>query len=171
MRLTTTIYECASVPFAVWAIRSDEVHELLFWHFGSDFDPQTFPTLNDVPSEREDRRIVRPTINHLTHFRSSAVRLQLLNSVCRALERRPILPTFSQEDTRRIDSIGRLFRDLRAESTRLRDWNQHSDRSLSTCAMRCLAPMKKIECLICGKPRWPLCAPCGIVFQESRAGV
>ena len=97
-------------------IRSDEVHELLFWHFGSDFDPQTFPTLADVLSEREDRRIVRPTINHLTHFRSSAVRLQLLNSVCRALGAGDqFYRLLSQEDTRRIDSIGRLFRDLRAD--------------------------------------------------------
>ena len=97
-------------------IRSDEVHELLFWHFGSDFDPQTFPTLVDVLSEREDRRIVRPTINHLTHFRSSAVRLQLLNSVCRALGAGDqFYRLLSQEDTRRIDSIGRLFRDLRAD--------------------------------------------------------
>ena len=97
-------------------IRSDEVHELLFWHFGSDFDPQTFPTLVDVLSERGDRRIVRPTIAHLTQFRSSAIRLQLLNGVCRALGAGDqFYRLLSQEDTRRINSIGRLFRDLKAD--------------------------------------------------------
>ena len=67
------------------SIRGDEVHELLFWHFGSDFDPLTFPTLVDVLSERQDRRIVRPALSRLTDFPSPAVRLQLLNGVCRAL--------------------------------------------------------------------------------------
>ena len=91
------------------------MHELLFWHFGGDFDPQTFPTLVDVLSERCDRRIVRPTIANLTQFRSSAIRLQLLNGVCRTRSRRPVYRLLSQEDTQRIDSIGRIFRDLKAD--------------------------------------------------------
>ena len=52
------------------SLRGDEVHELLFWQFGSDFDPLTFPTLVDVLGERQDRRIVRPALGHLTDFPS-----------------------------------------------------------------------------------------------------
>ena len=86
--------------------------ELLFWHFGSDFDPQTFPTLVDVLSERFDQRIVKPTLEHLNSFRSSAVRLQLLNSVCRALGAEDqFYRLLSQEDTKRVDSLGRLLKE------------------------------------------------------------
>ena len=93
-------------------IPGDEVHELLFWHFGSDFDPQTFPTLVDVLSERFDQRIVKPTLEHLNSFRSSAVRLQLLNSVCRALGAEDqFYRLLSQEDTKRVDSLGRLLKE------------------------------------------------------------
>lgn len=95
---------------------NEEVHELLFWYFSSDFDPQTFPTLVDVLSERGDQRIVRPTLEHLKQFRSSAVRLQLLNSVCRALGAGDqFYRLLSQDDTRRVDSIGRLLRDLTSD--------------------------------------------------------
>ncbi len=93
-------------------IPGDEVNELLFWHFSSDFDPQTFPTLVDVLSERGDQRIVKPTLEHLDSFRSSAVRLQLLNSVCRALGADDqFYRLLSQEDTKRVDSIGRLLKE------------------------------------------------------------
>ncbi len=118
-------------------IRSDEVHELLFWHFSSDFNPQTFPTLVDVLSERGDQRIVRPTLEHLAQFRSSAVRLQLLNSVCRALGAEDqFYRLLSQEDTRRIDSISRLLRELRSDLGRTAGLEATQQRSL---ADRCLA--------------------------------
>ncbi len=57
------------------SIRGEEVHELLFWHFGSYFDPLTFPTLVDVLGERQDRRIVKPALRCLVDFPSPAVRL------------------------------------------------------------------------------------------------
>ena len=92
-------------------MRGDEVHELLFWHFESDFDPLTFPTLVDVLGEREDRRIVKPTLLRLADFSSPAVRLQLLNGVCRALGAGDqFYRLLSREDTDRVAAIARLLR-------------------------------------------------------------
>ena len=93
------------------SIRGDEVHELLFWHFGSDFDPLTFPTLVDVLGERQDRRIVRSALDRLTDFPSPAVRLQMLNGVCRALGASDqFYRLLSREDTDRVAAITRLLR-------------------------------------------------------------
>ena len=93
------------------SIRGDEVHELLFWHFGSDFDPLTFPTLVDVLGERQDRRIVKPALDRLTDFPSPAVRLQMLNGVCRALGAGDqFYRLLSREDTDRVAAITRLLR-------------------------------------------------------------
>ena len=93
------------------SIRGDEVHELLFWQFGSDFDPLTFPTLVDVLGDRQDRRIVRPALSHLPDFPSPAVRLQLLNGVCRALGAGDqFYRLLSREDTDRVAAITRLLR-------------------------------------------------------------
>ena len=93
------------------SLRGDEVHELLFWQFGSDFDPLTFPTLVDVLGERQDRRIVRPALGRLTDFPSPAVRLQLLNGVCRALGAGDqFYRLLSREDTDRVAAITRLLR-------------------------------------------------------------
>ena len=92
-------------------MRGDEVHELLFWHFESDFDPLTFPTLVDVLGERQDRRIVKPTLVRLADFSSPAVRLQLLNGVCRALGAGDqFYRLLSREDTARVAAIARLLR-------------------------------------------------------------
>ena len=93
------------------SIRGDEVQELLFWHFGSDFDPLTFPTLVDVLGERQDHRIVKPALGRLTDFPSPAVRLQLLNGVCRALGAGDqFYRLLSREDTDRVAAITRLLR-------------------------------------------------------------
>ena len=93
------------------SIRGDEVRELLFWHFGSDFDPLTFPTLVDVLGERQDHRIVRPALGRLTDYPSPAVRLQLLNGVCRALGAGDqFYRLLSREDTDRVAAITRLLR-------------------------------------------------------------
>ena len=92
-------------------MRGDEVHELLFWHFESDFDPLTFPTLVDVLGERQDRRIVKPTLVRLADFSSPAVRLQLLNGVCRALGAGDqFYRLLSREDTDRVAAVTRLLR-------------------------------------------------------------
>ena len=93
------------------SIGGDEVHELLFWHFGSDFDPLTFPTLVDVLSERQERRIVRPALGRLPDFPSPAVRMQLLNGVCRALGAGDgFYRLLSREDTDRVADVTRLLR-------------------------------------------------------------
>ena len=94
------------------SIRGDEVRELLFfWHFSSDFDPLTFPTLVDVLGERQDRRIVKSALGRLTDFPSPAVRLQLLNGVCRGLGAGDqFYRLLSREDTDRVAAITRLLR-------------------------------------------------------------
>lgn len=67
-------------------IGGSEVRELLFWYFGEHLDDTvTFPTLVDVLSHLGDHRVVRPTLHRLDRFRSAAIRLQLLNSVCHAV--------------------------------------------------------------------------------------
>ena len=48
-------------------------------------DPLTFPTLVEALSHREDYRIIKPTFDRLGSFTSPAVRLQLLNNICRTL--------------------------------------------------------------------------------------
>jgi len=70
---------------ALSEIGGDETEELLFWIFGHRFDRLTFPTLADALARVGDRRMIRPTLDRLGSFRSPAIRLQLLNSVCRAL--------------------------------------------------------------------------------------
>ena len=73
--------------------------------------PLTFPTLVDVLGERQDRRIVRPALGHLPDFPSPAVRLQLLNGVCRALGAGDqFYRLLSREDTDRVAAITRLLR-------------------------------------------------------------
>ena len=92
------------------SIPGEEVHELLFWHFSSDFNPLTFPTLVDVLGERQDRRIVKPALNHLIDFPSPAVQLQLLNGVCKALGTgEHFYRLLSRNDSDRVATISRLM--------------------------------------------------------------
>ena len=66
-------------------MEGDDVQELLFWHFSNNVDRQTFPTLVEALSHREDYRIIKPTFDRLRSFTSPAVRLQLLNNICYTL--------------------------------------------------------------------------------------
>ena len=92
------------------SIRGEEVHELLFWYFGEEFDPLTYPTLVDVLGEREDRRIVKPALRRRGDFPSPAVRLQLLNGVCKALGAGDqFYRLLSREDTNRVATLTRLL--------------------------------------------------------------
>ena len=87
-----------------------DVKELLFWVFSAGFDRLTFPTLVDVLSQLGDHRVVKPTLQRLEGFTSPAVRLQLLNSVCRALGAgNEFYAMLSLDDTDRIDAITRLL--------------------------------------------------------------
>ena len=97
-------------------IPEEEAHELLYWHFTSEFDPLTFPTLVGVLSTRKDQRIVKPTLAKIADFQSSAVQLQLLNSTCRAIGAgNKFYRLLSQEDTARIDSITHLIKETREQ--------------------------------------------------------
>ncbi len=92
-------------------IKGEEAVELLYWHFSSDFDSLIFPTLVDVLSGLGDRRVVKPALLHLEQFPSPAIRLQLLNSVCRALGAADrFYSLLSYEDTRRSGEINKLLK-------------------------------------------------------------
>ena len=95
-------------------IGGDEARELLFWYFGEHLDdPVAFPTLVDVLSHMGDHRVVRPTLQRLGRFRSAAVRLQLLNSVCYALGAGgEFYRLLSQEESQRPSSLARRLRRL-----------------------------------------------------------
>jgi len=62
-----------------------DINEILFWKFAEGFDRDTFPTLADVLGRAGDVRITSAVFAHLGNYRSSAIRLQLLNSVCLAV--------------------------------------------------------------------------------------
>lgn len=97
-------------------IGGEEVQELLFWHFSSGFDPRTFPTLVEVLGEMGDYRIIKPALQHLENFGSAAIRLQLLNSVCRAVgAESQFYRLLSYEPTRRVAELSKLLK--RASST------------------------------------------------------
>ncbi|MSR81838.1 MAG: MFS transporter [Candidatus Latescibacteria bacterium] len=92
-------------------IGGDEVRELLFWHFSSGFDPRTFSTLVEVLGEMGDYRIIKPTLQHLEDFGSAAVRLQLLNSVCRAVgAESQFYKLLSYEPTRRVAELIKMLK-------------------------------------------------------------
>ena len=92
-------------------IKGEEVRELLFWHLSERFDPRTFPTLIDVLSSLGDSRIIKPALGRLLEFRSPAIRLQLLNSVCRTLgARESFYRLLSHDEVRRNEKLSRLLR-------------------------------------------------------------
>jgi hypothetical protein len=77
---------------------------VLFWKFADCFDRNTFPTLADVLGVAHDLRMARPTLERLRRFKASAIRLQLLNSVCRALgARRRFYRLISLDDFARAE--------------------------------------------------------------------
>ena len=95
-------------------ISGEETHELLYWYFTSEFDPLTFPTLVGILSTRKDQRIVKPTLEKIADFQSSAIKLQLLNCICRAIGAgNKFYRLLSEEDTERIDSITDLIKETR----------------------------------------------------------
>ena len=100
-------------------IKGPNVRELLYWYFSGSFDRLTFPTLVDVLSQLGDHRVVKPTMQRLASFSSPAVRLQLLNSVSRALGANDeFYRLLSLDDTTRVDAITRLLRRTGASISR-----------------------------------------------------
>ena len=91
-------------------IGGDDARELLFWYLSGSFDPLTFPTLVDVLGDLGDHRVVRPALRRLGDFKSPAVRLQLLNSVCRCLGAgSSFYATLSLDEDRRTTAVMRLL--------------------------------------------------------------
>ena len=98
---------------ALSELGSDEAAELLFWKFAESFDRSTFPTLADVLGRRRDLRIIRPVLQRLSGFHSTAIRLQLLNSVCRALGARGrYYRLVSQDELSRAGQIDAMLDDV-----------------------------------------------------------
>lgn len=99
----------------------DEAKEVLFWKFADRFDRNTFPTLADVLGVANDLRMVRPTLERLRRFKASAIRLQLLNSVCRALgARRRFYRLISLDDFARAERKDEMLRQTRRALRRTR---------------------------------------------------
>ncbi|MEE2657014.1 MAG: MFS transporter [Candidatus Latescibacterota bacterium] len=101
-------------------IGGPEVQELLFWYLGESYeDSALFPTLVDVLSLMGDYRIVKPTLQRLGNFRSAAVRLQLLNSICHSLgAQSEFYRLLSLEEDRRGSTIDRTLRRTSSVLTR-----------------------------------------------------
>ncbi|MDA0746189.1 MAG: MFS transporter [bacterium] len=95
---------------ALSEIGGDEAGELLFWKFADQFNRATFPTLADVLGRKHDLRMVRPTLDRLDNFRSPAIRLQLLNSICRTLgAQRQFYQLVSQDPLTRAENMEELL--------------------------------------------------------------
>lgn len=95
---------------ALYEMGNEEARELLFWKFADHFDRDTFPTLADVLGAKHDLRMVRPTLERIQNFRSPAIRLQLLNAVCRALgARRKFYQLISQDNLTRAENLEELL--------------------------------------------------------------
>ena len=93
---------------------SDEAVEVIFWKFADRFDRSTFPTLADVLGAARDLRMIRPTLERLRRFRAPAIRLQLLNSVCRALgARRRFYRLISLDNFERAERKDDMLRQTR----------------------------------------------------------
>lgn len=106
---------------ALSEIGGEEAGELLFWKFAEGFDRSTFPTLADALGRARDPRMVRPTLTRLPQFRSSAIRLQLLNSVCRTLgARRRFYQLISQDALTRAERLAEFLGQTRRAFRRAR---------------------------------------------------
>jgi len=103
---------------ALHDIGGEEADELLFWKFGEEVNRATFPTLADVLARSRDLRMIRPTLERMTRYRSPAIRLQLLNSVTIALgARRRFYRMISLDPIERASRVTAL---LEQASRRLR---------------------------------------------------
>lgn len=95
-------------------IGGSEAQELLFWKFADHFDRATFPTLADVLGAKHDLRMIKPTLDRIQHFHSPAIRLQLLNAVCRTLgARRQFYRLISQDTLTRARTLDELLKNTR----------------------------------------------------------
>lgn len=95
---------------ALSEIGGEDINELLFWRFAEVDDPAIFPTLADVLGRTGDVRIVGPVLDRLQDYASSAIRLQLLNAVCRAAgDSENFYRLLSQDDLTRASQLDRLL--------------------------------------------------------------
>jgi predicted MFS family arabinose efflux permease len=100
-------------------IGTEEVRDLLFFYMSNHFDLHTFPTYVDVLSNLRDFRIIKPALGYLGKYRSTAIRYQLLNSVCRALgAENQFYHYLSLEPGRRYDELEEKLKDLTRELNR-----------------------------------------------------
>lgn len=103
---------------ALAEIGNPEAAEILFWKLAEGFDRDTFPTLADVLGRAGDVRITSAVFANLDRYRSSAIRLQLLNSICRAVgDTRRFYQLISLDSLERAQ---RIVRELGAASRSIR---------------------------------------------------
>lgn len=99
-------------------IGGDDVREVLFWYLSGNGDQRTFPTLVEALSQMDDQRIVQPALERLDRFPSSAIRYQLLNSVCRTLGGDGLFyRLLSMEEGRRFDELEDMIKHAAAVLT------------------------------------------------------
>jgi hypothetical protein len=116
---------------ALSEIGSEEAQELLFWKFAEGFQRATFPTLSDVLGRARDLRMVQPTLTWIDKFRSPAIRLQLLNGVCRALgARRRFYRLVYQDDLTRADRIIEMIKQTQRAFKRTRTLRPETHRRI-----------------------------------------
>ncbi|MSS70315.1 MAG: MFS transporter [Candidatus Latescibacteria bacterium] len=101
---------------ALSEIGGGEAHELLFWVFCDPFDRSVFPTLVETLSDLGDVRIIKPTLDQVTQYRSPVIRLQLLNGVCRAMGSKNLFyRLLSVDDYERAGQVGDLLERVRSD--------------------------------------------------------
>jgi MFS family permease len=111
---------------ALSEIGGEEADELLFWKFAEGFDRATFPTLADTLGRARDYRMVVPTLLRLDSFRSPAIRLQLLNAVCRVLgARRRFYQLVSRDSLSRASRLEEMLGQLQRAFGRTRFLESH----------------------------------------------
>ncbi len=107
-------------------IGGEEVREWLFWMFTEEFDRDTFPTLVEALSLLGDLRIVKPTLERLSMYRSPVFRSQLLNAICRLLgaENR-FYRILSQDELGRATQIEGLLKESQRTLLSSKSFDEH----------------------------------------------
>jgi hypothetical protein len=104
---------------ALGQIGGDEVRTRLLELFTLSYDTAVFPAFADSLSRLGVREIVEPVMQRLGSYESIVYRLQLLNSVCRALGAgNTFYRILSRHEYARVDEVNRLIKGARAHIRR-----------------------------------------------------
>ncbi|MCE5248835.1 MFS transporter [bacterium] len=99
---------------ALAEIGGEEAKQRLFELFTAPYNSDIFPTLADGLSRLGVREIVEAVMDRMEDFRSSTLRLQLLNAVCRVLGAgNNFYRIMAKEEYARTDAVNDLIRHMR----------------------------------------------------------